>query len=160
MFEFWSALGDVITIDMYVKNLHADLSDGIRSYDFFIDLDETKFDYVEGSFTPASGSFNDGAENQSYGEIFANGFFQGPWANYDDPLFSFQATDLVSSGSMLISFVDYTIYRTDFGNSRSLTSKTCKPSIFKANLSILGKFKRFTLGLRSPSRPSYALWVT
>ena len=117
MFEFRSStVGDVITIDMYVKNLHADLADGIRSYDFFIDLDETKFDYVEGSFTPASGSFNDGAENQSYGEIFANGFFQGPWANYDDPLFSFQATDLVSSGSMLISFVDYTIYRTDFGN--------------------------------------------
>ena len=32
-------------------------------------------------------------------------FFRGR-ANYDDPLFSFQATDLVSSGSMLISFVD------------------------------------------------------
>ena len=41
-------------------------------------------------------------------------FFRGLKAS--DPLFTFQATDLASSGSMAISFVDYTIYRTDFGD--------------------------------------------
>jgi len=117
MFEFrTSKVGDVVTVDAYVKNLHSDLSDGIRSYDFWIDLDQSKFDYVEGSFAPASGSINDGAENQTNGEIFANGFFQGPWSSYDDALFSFQAVDLASSGSMTLNFVDFDIYRTDFGN--------------------------------------------
>ena len=117
MFEFrTSKVGDVVTVDAYVKNLHSDLSDGIRSYDFWIDLDQSQFDYVEGSFAPASGSINDGAENQINGEIFANGFFQGPWSSYDDALFSFQAVDLASSGSMELTFVDFDIYRTDFGD--------------------------------------------
>ena len=50
MFEFQSTkVGDVVTVEAYVKNLHAGISDGIRSYDFWIDLDESKFDYVGGA---------------------------------------------------------------------------------------------------------------
>lgn len=117
MFEFkTNTVGDLVTVEMYVKNLHSDLSDGIRSYDFWIDLDETKFDYVEGSFTPYAGSINAGLENQTNGEIFANGFFTSPWKIYDSPLFTFQANSLSSEKTLEIDFVDLTIYRTDFGD--------------------------------------------
>ena len=43
---------------------------GLGSYDFWLDFDESKFDYVEGSFTPASGTTNAGAENTVNGESF------------------------------------------------------------------------------------------
>lgn len=120
MFEFRSSSsGAVVTVEMYLKNLHQDIisGGGVKSYDFYIDLDQTKFDYVEGSFATASGSINDGDENQANGEIFANGFFtSGPWSSYDDALFTFKASKLSSSQSMEISFVNFNIYTTDFGD--------------------------------------------
>jgi len=117
MFEFkTSQVGNVITVDAYVKNLHSNIADGIRSYDFWINFDETKFDYVEGSFAVADGSINFGAENQANGEIFANGIFDGPWSSYSDAFFSFQVNDLSNSSSLEMSFVDFDIYRTDFGD--------------------------------------------
>lgn len=117
MFTFKSSkVGDVVTVEAYVKNLHAEISDGIRSYDFWINLDENKLDYIEGSFSPASGSTNAGAENTTNGEIFANGYFQSPWVAYDNALFTFQAREVSSASSMTIEFLDFDIYRTDFGD--------------------------------------------
>lgn len=117
IFEFeTSKVGDIVTVEAYVKNLHADFLDGIRSYDYWIDLDHSKFEYIEGSFSPVIGSINFGAENQPNGEIFANGIFEAPWSSYDDALFSFQARDLLNSNEMAISFVDLNIYRTDLGD--------------------------------------------
>lgn len=117
MFEFrTSTTGNLVTVDFYVKNLHSEISDGIRSFDFWIDIDQTKFDYIEGSFTPAAGSINAGAENQANGEVLANGFFAAPWKSYDDPLFTMEVNSLGSNQSLQLSFVDFTIYRTDFGD--------------------------------------------
>ena len=116
IFEFKSSkVGDVITLEAYVKNLHYSLADGIRSYDFWLDFDESKFDYVEGSFTPASGTTNAGAENTVNGEVFANGYFQAPWTAYDNAFFTVQARSLANDQSLLLEFVDFNIYRTDFG---------------------------------------------
>ena len=99
-----------------MKNLHSGISDGIRSYDFWIDLDESKFDYVEGSFTPAAGTTNAGLENTVYGEIFANGYFQAPWMAFDNAFFTLQARALTADQTFVLDFVDFTIYRTDFGD--------------------------------------------
>ena len=117
MFEFKSSkVGDLVTVEAYVKNLHSGIADGIRSYDFWIDLDQSKFDYVEGSFTPASGSTNAGLENTAKGEIFANGYFQSPWNSYDSALFTLQAREVISGQNLTLDFVDFTIYRTEFGD--------------------------------------------
>ena len=109
-----SQSGDVVTVSAYIKNLHSDLSDGLRSFDFWINLDESQFDYVEGSFTQSGAPQNIVNENGVDGEIFANGFFMAPWEGYDDAFFTFRATSLAENNQINIEIKDLSIYRTDF----------------------------------------------
>lgn len=112
-----SEVSGVITVDAYVKNVMQSFEGGIKSYNFYLDLDETKFDYVEGSFSTAEGSVNDGSENELLGEIFANGFFTtGPWTSFDDPLFSFEVIDRGVSSALELAFIDMEIYQSALGN--------------------------------------------
>ena len=117
IFEFQtSTQGDVITFDAFVKNSHANLSDGIPSFDFWIDLDNTELNYVEGSFEAAPGATYLTSENGAKGEIFATGFFLTPWDQYDEAFFSFDARQTGSSSTHNISFEDFLFYTTDVGN--------------------------------------------
>ena len=106
-----SVADDVITFSGYVKNTHVDLVNGIPSFDYFIDLDETKLDYVEGSYAAAAGAIALTTENTSKGEIFATGYFRSPWENYDDAFFSFSANMLSAENNYLLNFSDVSLYR-------------------------------------------------
>ena len=117
IFEFQtSTQGDVITFDAFVKNSHANLPDGIPSFDFWIDLVNTDLNYVEGSFEAAPGATFLTSENGAKGEIFATGFFLTPWDQYDEAFFSFDARQIGSSSTHTISFDDFLFYTTDVGD--------------------------------------------
>ena len=93
LFEFTTETsGDVVTFNAFVKNAPSSLPDGIPSFDLWIDLEDDKLDYVEGSFRAAPGAWYLTSENTSKGEVFATGLFLNPWNQYDEAFLSFDAT--------------------------------------------------------------------
>ena len=118
MFDFRvSSVGDVITIDAYVKNLHEDLGQGVKTIDLILDMDASQLDYVEGSFKFAKGMIaSTPSENTPRGEIVATGIYLGGWTGYDDALFSFSAKSSGLSETPVLRVSDLMIWDTDLGN--------------------------------------------
>jgi len=108
-----SIADDVITFSGYVKNTHVDLVNGIPSFDYFINLDENQLDYIEGSYSAASGATALTNENNANGEIFATGYFSTPWEEYDNPFFEFKANVLESLDSYTLSFSNVALYHSE-----------------------------------------------
>ena len=112
-----SQSGDVVNVDAYVKNLHSEISDGIKTADIVIDLDPSQLDYVEGSFKFADSAIApSAAENTSIGEIVANGIFLDGWSNYGDAFFSFSARLTGELTSAVVSIPTLTIWDTELGD--------------------------------------------
>ena len=99
-----------------LKMRKSSLPDGIPSFDLWIDLEDDKLDYVEGSFRAAPGAWYLTSENTSKGEVFATGLFLNPWNQYDEAFLSFDATRSSALSSFEVSFVDLSLYTTEIGD--------------------------------------------
>lgn len=117
MFDFRSSLsGDTLTVNAYVKNLQTENIDGIKSFDFWLDIDETQADYVEGSFRIAGSATDIITENNERAEVLANGYYREPWIDFGDPFYTFDAKLLGDVDYISISMQDLMIYRTELAN--------------------------------------------
>ena len=115
-----SVSGDVVTVEAYVKNIHPDLSDGLKTIDFIIDVDSSNLDYIEGSFTGNSDALDvPPVENGIRGDILASIVFRGPWENYDEAVFEFQAAKVTNAAEASLTFLELTSWDTNFSGFTS-----------------------------------------
>lgn len=109
--------GDTVNFSVYVKNILNSHPDGIKSYDFDIQLDAAELDYVEGSFAGFEGSmFAVGEARASEGLVRVAGVSRTAFESYDLPFMTFSAREVGGGETTAMILESMVLDSTSYGD--------------------------------------------